>query len=831
MRNVKLAFRTLFKSPFVTIVAILSLALGIGANAAIFSLFDEVVLAPLPVSEPDRLVNLVAPGPKPGSQTCNQAGGCDHVFSYPMYRDLEQARTAFSGMAAHRLFSANVAYEGETLNGEGMLVSGSYFDLLGLRPLHGRLIRPDDDVSIGGHPIAVVSHGFWRTRLGSDPGVIGRSIIVNGTALDIVGVAPKGFEGTTLAGRPVVFVPITMREQMSPGWTGFDNRRSYWVYVFARLREGSTIEQAAAAINGVYGPIVNDVEAALQTGMSEQGMAQFRAKEITLEDGRRGQSSVHGEARTPLLMLLATAGIVLLIACANIANLLLARGANRGMEMAVRLSLGASRRQVVTQLLTESLLLAVMGGVVSLVVAHWTLAGIASLMPAEIVDVLGLHMRWSVVGVTAVLSIVTGLLFGMFPALHSTRSDLVATIRSNAGNLSVTRSAARFRTTLVTVQIALSMALLIGAGLFLKSLVNVSRVDLGVKVDNIITFSISPSLNGYAAERRQQLMAQIEDELAAVPGVTAVTSAMVGLLAGNSWGTDVNVQGFQNGPDIDSNSRLNRVGPGYFGTLGVPVLVGREFTRSDNAAGERVAVVNEAFVRKFGLGTDAVGRYMSDGSSDEMNIEIVGVVKDAAYSDVKDEVPALFFTPWRQQESTGYLSYYVASPLPADQVMRSVRDIMRRIDPTLPVEQLKTMPQQIRENIVLDRLISMLSVAFAALATILASIGLYGVLAYTVETRTREFGVRMALGASAGAVHRMVLTQVARMLAVGGVIGLAGAYFLGRAASSILFGMEGFDPAVFAAAVGLLSLLALAAGYLPALRASRIQPTRALRYE
>jgi predicted permease len=831
MRNIRLAFRTLFKSPFVTVVAILSLALGIGANAAIYSLFDQIILAPLPVSEPDRLVNLVVPGPKPGSTTCNQAGDCEHVFSYPMYRDLEQSQTAFSGMAGHRLFSANVAYEGETLNGEGMLVSGSYFDLLGLRPARGRLIGVEDDMTIGGHPVVVVSHNFWRTRLGSDPNVIGRSITVNGAALDIIGIAPEGFDGTTLGGRPVVFLPLTMRAAVTPNWTGFDNRRSYWLYAFARLREGSSMEQATAAINNVYGPIVNDVEAPLQTGMSDQTMAQFRAKQITLEDGRRGQSSVHEEAKTPLLMLLATAGIVLLIACANIANLLLARGANRAMEMAVRLSLGASRRQVITQLLTESVLLGLIGGLVSLAVAHWTLAGIASLMPAEVVDALGFRMRWSVVAFAAGLSILTGLLFGMFPALHSTRSDLVSTIRSNAGNLSVTRGAARFRTSLVTAQIALSMALLIAAGLFLKSLVNVSRVDLGVRVDNIITFSVSPALNGYEPEHRHRLMQQIEDELAAVPGVTSVTSAMVGLIAGSNWGTDVNVQGFESGPDINSNARLNRVGPGYFGTIGVPVLVGREFTRADNASGGPVAVVNEAFIRKFGLGSDAVGKYMSERGPDEMNMEIVGVVKDAAYSEVKADVPALFFTPWRQDENVGSLSYYVASPLPPDQVMRSIRDVMRAVDPNLPVEQLKTMPQQIRENIMLDRMISMLSVAFAGLATVLASIGLYGVLAYTVETRTREIGVRMALGASAGAVHRMVLAQVVRMLAVGGVIGLIGAYFLGKAASSILFGMQGTDPLVFIGAAGMLTLLALAAGYIPAVRASRIQPTRALRYE
>jgi predicted permease len=829
MRNLKFALRTLFKSPFVTGVAILSLALGIGANAAIFSLFDQILLRPLPVPEAERLVNLGAPGPKQGSTSCNQAGDCDVIFSYPMLKDLQAAETGFSELAGHRVFGVNVAYQGVTLNGEGMLVTGSYFPALRLQPHNGRLIGPADDETVGAHPVAVLGHSFWEGRLGASRDVVGRSIVVNGQTFEIIGIAPKDFEGTTLGVRPMVYVPLTMRTALVPGWTGFDNRRSYWIYMFGRLQPNTSIEQARSAINGVYSRVINEIEAPLQEGMSDAGMAQFRAKQITLEDGRRGQSSTHTEARVPLLLLLGTSGIVLLIACANIANLLLARGANRGMEMALRLSLGANRRQVLAQLMAESIVLAVLGAAAGLIVAHWTLQGISAVLPPDASNTLRLELNGTVILFAAALAIGTGVLFGLFPALHSTRPDLVTTIRANAGNLTVTRGAARFRATLVTVQIALSMALLITAGLFLRSLTNVSRVDLGLQVENIITFSISPQLNGYDTTRTKLMHERVEEELTALPGVNAVTSSMVPLLAGSNWGSDVSVDGFERGPDIDANARFNAVGAGYFGAFGIPLLAGREFTASDNAAGARVVIVNQAFAKKFGLGNEVIGKMMGQGDARDM--QIIGFVADAKYSDVKDEVPALFYTPWRQQPRLGSLSFYVRTSADPDGIMRAVPGIVARLDPNLPVEELKSMPQQIRENIFMDRMIGTLSSAFASLATLLAAVGLYGVLAYTVARRTREIGVRMALGADRGDVRRLVLKQVGIMFAIGGTIGLLGAWWLGRAAGSLLFGVDGRDPLVFVGAAVVLGLFAATAGYIPALKASRVDPLRALRYE
>lgn len=830
MRHVRLAFRTLFRTPFVTGIAILSLALGIGANAAIFSLTDQILLRSLPVPDPGRLVDLSAPGPKPGSQSCGQAGDCDDVFSYPMFRDLERSQTVFTGLAAHVGFGANLSYRAAPMTGRGMYVSGSYFPTLGLRPALGRLLTPDDDRSVGTNFVTVLSYAFWRSHFGSDRSVVGQTILVNGQSMTIVGVAPEDFEGTTLGIRPLVFVPITMRGLLSIGFRGFENRRSYWAYLFGRLKPGVSLTQAGAGLNALYRPIITDVEAPLQQGMSEQTMARFKAKQVVVTPGWRGQSNMHREAKTPLFMLFSVTGIVLLIACANIANLLLARGAGRAMEMGVRLALGASRRQLLAQLLTESVVLASLGGIASLAVAKWTLDGIAALLPGDPQQVLQFTLQPAVLLFAGALAIATGLVFGMFPAWHSTRGELVTAIRANAGQISGARSAARFRASLVTVQISLAMALLIAAGLFMKSLVNVTHVDLGVRVDSVVTFGISPERSGYDSTRALQLYGRVEEALAAMPGVNGVSTSLVPLLAGDNWGTDVNVQGFASGPDVDNNSRFNEIGAGYFATFGVPLVTGREFTVADHLGGPQVAVVNQAFVKKFNLADGAVGKFMSTRGPDSMNIQIVGVIPDVKYSDVKDVVPAVFYTPWRQDTHVNSINFYVRSARP-QALLREIPGVLKRIDPGLPLEDLKTMPQQVRDNTFLDRMISILSASFAVLATLLAAVGLYGVLAYTVAQRTREIGVRMALGADARRVRAMVLRQVSGMMLVGGVIGAVGALGLGRAASSLLYGLKGHDPVVFALAILALAVVALGAGYVPARRASEVDPVKALRYE
>jgi predicted permease len=833
MPNIRLALRTLFKSPFITLVAILSLALGIGANSAIFSLFDQMLLRPLPVPHANELVNFKSPGPKPGSNSCSQAGGCDEVFSYPMFRDLEKAQASFTGIAAHRNFGASLGYQGTTLSGEGLLVSGSYFPVLGLNPALGRLFSPEDDKTVGTHFVVVLSHDYWRTRFALSPNILNESLIVNGQAMTVVGVAPRGFVGTVLGNNPDVFVPLTMRALMQPGFDGFENRRQYWAYLFARLKPGVSAEQATVAINGPYHAILNDVEAPLQKGMSETTMKVFRAKQITTEAGNRGQSSFDNEARTPLIILLAVTGTVLLIACANIANLLLVRGAGRAAEMAVRLSIGANRRQLITQLLTESILLASLGAAAGLVIAKWTLDVIASIMPAEAGPQIAFSLSPTMLVFAAGAAIITGVAFGLFPALHSTRPDLASTLKNQAGQPGGAKAARRFRTTLATVQIAMSMALLVPAGLFAKSLFNVSRVDLGLNADHLVLFGISPELNSYTTERTRQLFERLEEELGATPGVTSVVVAMVPVIAGNNWGNSLVVEGFEAGPDTDSNASFNGVGPGFFKTMGIALMSGREFTRADVFSAPKVAIVNQAFAKKFNLGDNPLGKHIGTGGGQgaKLDIEIVGLVRDAKYSDVKKQPPPQYFMPYRQQERLGEAYFYVRTATPPEQMLTTIPTVMRKLDASLPINEIKTMDTQIRENVTQDRLISTLALAFALLATVLAAIGLYGVLAYTVAQRTREFGLRMALGADGGAVRGMVMKQVARMAIIGGVIGMAIAIGVGQLAKSLLFQMEGYDPIVLAASTFALALVAIGAGFIPALRASKIDPMTALRYE
>ena len=836
MPDVRFAFRTLFKTPYVTLVAIVSLALGIGANAAIFSLFNQLLLRPVPAREPAGLVNLVAPGPKPGSNSCGVAStrrNCDDVFSYPMFRDLERVQTVFTGIAAHLLFGANLSYDRQTLNGQGLLVSGSYFPVLGTAPALGRLIGPVDEPAVGESHVVVLSHRYWQTRFGSNPNVLDQTMIVNGQSMTIVGVAPAGFDGTTVGVEPKVFVPLTLRAEMQPTWKGFDDRRSYSLYLFARLKPGVTIEQARSAIGTQYHGIVNDVEVPLQKGMSDQTMARFRAKPILLEPGARGQSAIPNQAGPSMRVLLGVTAFVLLIACANIANLLLARSAARSGEMAIRLSIGAARRHLVAQLLTESCLLALFGGIAGLFVAQWTLNLIVSMLPAFAVE--GFHWRVDrmVVVFSAALAISTGLLFGLFPAVHSTRPDLTSSLKGQAGQPAGARAAARFRASLATAQIALSMALLVGAGLFTKSLMQISRVDLGVKVDNVITFGVSPALNGYTPDRTRQLFEQLEDQLAAQPGVIGVTGSLVALLAGNNWGNTLKVEGFQAGPDTDTNALYNEIGPGFLRTLGIPLIAGREFTRADAADAPKVAIVNEAFARKFNLGPNPIGRHIGDSGPGKLDTEIVGFARNAKYSEVKQENPPLYMRPYRQGDvlKLGTITFYVRTALDPGEFIATIPKIVARLDPNLPIEDLRTMPEQIRQNVFLDRLISVLSAAFACLATLLAAIGLYGVLAYTVAQRTREIGLRMALGAAPERVRAMVLGQVGVMTAIGLPLGLLAAIAIGRLAESLLYQLKGWDPIILGGSALVLAAVTACAGLIPAVRASRVDPMRALRYE
>jgi predicted permease len=830
MRSLRQALRTLFRTPLVTAVAVVSLGLGIGANAAIFSMFNEILLRPLPVHEPDRLVNFSSPGPRSGMTSCGQAGSCLSVFSLPMIRDLQKQQTSFTGIAGHRSFGANVSFNGQSQGGQGLQVTGTYFDVLGLRPAAGRLLGAADDRVNGEAAVVVLSHRFWMRRFNGDPAVVNQTLIVNGQPFTIVGVAQEGFDGTTIGSRPQFFVPITMAERLESNARLLENRRAYWIYVFGRLKPGIDITAAAAAINPAYHAVLNQTEAPLQKGMSAPTLERFRNRPLELADGSRGQSSAPDEARQPLIILLSVTFVVLLSACANIANLLLTKAVGRAGEMAVRLSIGASRRQLIRQLLGESVLLAIMGGAFGILVAKWTMAAVLQMLPGDASEGMAFAIDSRVLIFMTLITVGTGLLFGLFPALHGTKPNLATTLKGQSGQPGGSRAAKWFRTSLATTQIVLSMALLGMAGLFLKSLVNVNRVDLGINTEGVVMFGVNPRLNGYTQERSNQIYAQIEDELARLPGVSGVSAGMVPLVGGSNWGTNVSVEGFAPGPDADTHSSFNVVAPDFFKTVGMTLRMGREFTRSDTAGAPKVAVVSESFAKKFNLGANPVGRRMEQGNSGKLDIEIVGLVKDAAYSEVKEPAPPVFYTPYRQAERVDGMAFYVRAGS-VDSVMSTIPAILARIDATLPVANLRTLTDQVNENVFLDRMVSTLAAVFAGLATLLAAIGLYGVLAYAVAQRTREFGLRMALGADGHSIRSLVLKQVAWMTIVGAAVGISLAATAGYLAQSLLYQMAGVDAGVLGASAALLALVALMAGLLPAIRASRVDPMKALRYE
>ena len=825
------ALRGWMAQPVVALIAVLSLALGLGVNAAIFSLYEQVMLRPLPVQAPQQLVNLNFPGPKPGSTSNNDAGPREAIASLPMLRDLAAAPSPLEGIAAHRSIAVGLNFARDSVPGEGMLVSGGYFELLRQRPQLGRLIGAADDQGAGDARIVVLSDRYWRERLGADPSVVGRTLRVNGQPLEIVGVAAPGFHGTTLTSPADVFLPIGLRWTLLPqARNDREDRNSYWAYAFGRLPEGVERERAESELNALYQRIVREVElpdAQLPDATTREA---FAAKSLQLLPGAQGQSSITARAGTGLLMLWAIAALVLLIACLNVANLLLARGVSRAGELALRASIGASRGRLLRQLLSESLALALLGGLASLPVAAATLGLMAQLLPPEAGRSLQLALNLPLAGFALLTALATTLLFGLLPAWQQSRAAPMQVLRQS-DTRSGGRFAGRFRQVLATAQVALSMASLVLAGLFAQSLYNLQRAEPGLDVESLASFSIAPRRNGYGPEQADALYDQLEERLAAVPGALSVTSSMVPLLSGSNWGTSVSVEGWDNSRG-ENHSYYNEVGLHYFDTLGMNLLGGRDFSAADSQGRPRVAIVNQRFAEAFGLGRDAVGKRMALGGGDvPLDIEIIGVVADTSYDSVRETSREQFFLPRRQSSGHTEMLFYVRAAQSPETLLQSLRQAVASIDPQLPVENLETLAQRVRQSTALERVLSVFTGSFALLATVLAAIGLYGVVSYGLNQRLREFGLRLALGAPPQRLRRMVFGQVGRMAAGGLPVGLAVALVAGRSAESLLFGLSAHDPGVLFAALGLLLAVALLAALPAARRAARIDPMQALRHD
>lgn len=832
MGNLRYAARQIVRRPVLSIIVVTMLAIGIGATTAMFSLVHSFLLQPLPVAAPDELVNLGAPGPKPGSTSCSFAGDCSQVFSYPMFRDLEAGQSVFTNIAGHRFFRANLSFDGRTRAGGGTLVSGGYFQVLGIRPAAGRLFTPADEPQVGESAVVVLSYAFWQSAFGGED-VIGATLVVNGIPLTIVGVAPKGFSGTTIGAEPMVFVPLSMRWLMEPTVpTKPDDRLAYWIYAFARLRPGVTVEQATAGINSLYSGILNDVEAPLNDFLPDDVLERFKRRTITITPGARGQSEIPSASSQPLSILFGLTAVVLLLVCVNIANLLLARAAARAGEFAIRASIGASPRHLLLQSMSEAAALAVLGGLLSIPLAALVLRGIEAMIPTTDVGAgFDIDLSSTAMIFAAAATLGTVLLFGLLPAIRATRTQPGEFVKGQAAQAASTSSMTRFRNGLATTQIAFSMLLLALAGLFTQSLANVARENLGFDADSIVSFTVSPRLNGYDPDRTMRVFDAIEDALAARPGVRAVSAARVAMIANNNSRNVVTIGGFEAEPTDNVAISTNDISTNFFATLGIPILAGREFEPADTLDRPRVAVVNQTFLSKFGLGMDAVGRRFGEGTGDgvDLDVEIVGIAADAKYSAVKDEVPPQYFLPRRQDDSIGTLTYYVRAAMEPELLFGTIRSTVASIDPQLPVASLVAMEQTIDENVFLDRMVAIFSAGFAVLATLVAAIGLYGVLAYNVAQRQHELGVRLALGATPSRLRDMVLGHVGRMALVGIALGLVAAVVVGRAAAALLFGLSGSDPVIFAASALVLAGVIVAAGWLPARRAARVAPMAALR--
>ncbi len=828
MRRIRFALRSLAKAPLLSTVVVLSLGLGIGVNTAIFSLLHQVVLSSLPIPHPEELVLLTSPGDlKNGRTSNNDSGGMDYVFNWRTFRELEK-HTEAATVAGFRTFNSNIAFSRQTINGSTMLVSGSYFSVLGVQPLIGRLIEPRDDVVGGGNPVAVLDYRYWHEKLGGQGDILNQTVKVNGQPFTVVGVASPRFEGTTVGDEPNLFLPMSFKPGMTEGWDGTDKLADYWVYLLARLKPGVSRPQAEAALNGPYSAIVEEMAANIDGKMEKT--PRFRRQKLTLKDGRQGNSGFRDDYGSALKILILATGLVLLIAMANAANLLLTRSAERRKELAIRAAMGAGRGELMGQFLTEALLLAGAGGAAGLAVAAISLQLLLASWGGSTRDTFAsTGLNWPVLLFSLGLSISTGILFGLFPAWDASRTTLATVLSDESGKASSSRGAARLRKALVCAQVTISIVLLVPTGLFLKSLVNLLHVDLGIRTANVICFRITPYNNGYKPPQSKAIFERAEAELAAIPGVRSAVGSTVPLIGGGSWGTSFDTEGQAPGARRQ-DSKYTEVGPGFFGKAGIPLIAGREIQDTDTAAAPKVVVVNETFVKQFFDGHNPIGHRIGFGKTG-LDTEIVGIVKDSHYANVRQVPPPLFYRSWRQDERLSAMSFYVRSELPAKQVVPQIRAAMRAIDPDVPIEDMRTLEEQIHFNIRSDELIMRLAGAFAVLATALAMLGLYGVMAHGVARRTREIGIRMALGAAPGRIRSMVMRDLGWILGFGLGLGVPAALASTRLIESRLFGVHGRDATIVCGATLLLALTAALAAWWPARRAARVNPLDALRYE
>ncbi len=849
LQDLRYAVRLLLKNPGFAIVAVLTLALGIGANTAIFSVLDSVLLRTLPVAHPEELVVLTDPDSH-GSNFGGE-GGERSLLAYSEYQYLRDHNEVFSHIFAAdsqlpevelTIGNASAGSHAQADTARIRLVSGDYFETLGVNAAAGQVFTPEVDRARGGAPIAVISYAFWKQRFGLDPTILGRTIRIHNSSFEIVGVSPPGFFGETVGQAADVWVPITMQDVIYPGRDlltaspqGLLNQH-IWLQVMGRLKPGITTTQANASLNVAFKHLI---ESLLGTGLTEAQRREFLDQRLKVQSAARGASTLHHAFGEPLKFLMALVGLVLLIACANVANLLLARGAARQKEFVMRLAVGADRFRLIRQLLTESLLLAFLGACGGILVAFWAdslllrmVQGVAS-GPATIQ--LNLQPNARVLGFTFVITLLTAILFGLFPSLQTTRLNLSHRMKSAASGAVGESSGRRLPLSkaLVVVQVTFSLVLLVAAGLFVHSLAKLSHANLGYNRENLLLFRVNAAAGGYKGAAGTRLYQDLLARFSAIPGLRGVTVSHNGLFNDAESADPIAVEGYAPKPDDDMDSRFDHVGPGYFSTVGIPILLGREITAQDTGNGLRAAVVNETFVHRFFPNTNPIGKRIRDTyPGNPADCVVVGVAADAKYRSLREKTAPRVYVPlfnpmWEQSTA----AYEVRTFADATSIGASLRAAAQETSHSLPPITIRTMAGLVDDTLQTDRFIERLSSAFGFLAILLASIGLYGVMAYNVARRTRDIGIRMALGAEPGSVLWQVLRETLMLVCIGIAIGVPTALAGTRLVRGMLFGLGFADPIVIVAAAALLALVAAVAGFLPARRASRVDPMVALRYE
>jgi predicted permease len=830
LTDLRYGLRLLTRTPGFTAVAVLSLALGIGANTAIFTLIDVVLLRMLPVRSPQELVSLNLAEPTGRHWT---DGNSQTAFPYTSFLQMRAHNQVLSSLFAFKSAGRlNVQVNGEAELIRGQLVTANYFRALGVRLVLGRDFGEGDDRT-GAEPVAIISYGYWRRRFGADSSVTGKRIVINGISFTIIGVTAPEFFGLQ-AGSPLdVSIPLAVQPQVlpnlaEPGVSLFTAADHWWIEIMGRLKPGVTEEQARANLDVILKQAVMDGRPLAKDDKAPVLPA------LRVVAGGRGLDSLRRQFSKPLFILMTVVGIVLLIACANLANLLLARATARQKEIAVRLSMGATRVRLVGQLLVESLLLSSLGGLAGLTFAYWGSSILVAMMQrGNERMVLDLRPDTSVLAFTVAACLLTGLLFGLAPAIHATRVGLAPTLKQSVSNLGSGRQRMHLIRSLVIAQVGLSLVLLFGAGLFVRTLMNLQMQNLGFARDNLLLFGIAPREAGYKGTRYANLCREVQNKVARLPGVKSATSSLHLLLSGSMRGNSIEVPGYEQAPTENMSVQVLPVGTDFLYTMGITLLQGRDLTTHDDESSQKVGLINQTMARRYWRDGNPVGQHFKMG---KLDLEVVGVVQDAKYTSLRRETSPVVYHPYVQDiDSMPHMHFEVRTGGDAMALIPSIRQIVGSIDSRLPLFDVRTQTQQIDELLLQERLFARLTGFFGTLALILVCIGLYGVMSYALARRTNEIGLRMALGAQRGDILRMVLREVLLLVGMGVALGIAGSFVTARLAeaaiSGLLFGLKITDATVIGFAAVVLVAIATLAGFLPARRASRVDPMVALRYE